>query len=61
MKRLNPIISEPPPCKGCQLRVSACHDKCEKYGKWKEKIERVKKSRKEFEDSLFVRSDPFKY
>ena len=36
------------PCKDCNKRSAACWDNCEDYKKFKEKIEKAKKNRKEY-------------
>ena len=32
------------PCKGCQERHLACHDSCEKFGKYREELSEYKKT-----------------
>ena len=34
----------PPPCKDCTDRVLWCHEKCERYKKWKDKLKAKKKA-----------------
>jgi hypothetical protein len=33
-----------PPCKDCEERYPACHDKCEKYKDWKGDVLKKKKA-----------------
>lgn len=40
-----------PPCKDCEERHTACHDKCPKYKEWQAEVHRVKEARKAYEDS----------
>lgn len=59
--RLDPPIAERPPCKGCNERFTACHDKCEKYKAWKQRLAEVNKRRKEYSNKPFVQYNPFDY
>lgn len=36
------------PCKGCQERYYGCHDRCERFGQWKEKLHERKAREKEY-------------
>ena len=42
-------IRDKPPCKGCNERFTACHDKCDKYKEWKKLVDGVNKDRKEYQ------------
>ena len=39
-------IRDKPPCKGCNERFTACHDKCDKYKELKKLVDGVNKERK---------------
>ena len=48
------------PCKECMERYPACHDRCEKYGKWKQELDARRNTiytaaRKEWQVSIFKR------
>lgn len=60
-KPIDSPIREKPPCKDCQDRHTACHDKCEKYKAWKSWLDEVNKRRKEYEAKPFVKYNPFDY
>ena len=54
-------IRDKPPCKGCNERFTACHDKCDKYKEWKRDLDELNKRRKEYENKPFVRYNPYDY
>ena len=54
-------IRDKPPCKGCNERFTACHDKCDKYKEWKSRLDEVNKRRKEYESKPFVKYNPYNY
>ena len=49
MSRPDPVTREISPCKGCNERFTACHDKCEKYKEWKKLVDSANKARKEYQ------------
>ena len=59
--RLDSPIRDKPPCKDCEDRFTACHDKCEKYKAWKSQLDEVNKRRKEYESKPFVKYNPYDY
>ena len=48
MSEFNVATKETAPCKECGNRVLACHQKCQKYKKWKDGIEKIKEARKKY-------------
>ena len=42
------LIRDKPPCKGCNERFTACHDKCDKYKEWKKILDSANKARQEY-------------
>lgn len=36
------------PCKGCQDRQTACHDRCAKYSEWKAELKKTQAREKEY-------------
>ena len=36
------------PCKGCADRHTACHDRCERYAKWKAKVREQAAAEREY-------------
>ena len=59
--RIDGPIRDIPPCKDCEDRFTACHDKCEKYKAWKSRLDEVNKRRKEYNERPFVKYNPFDY
>lgn len=52
----NPIDSptrEKPPCKDCPDRIPGCHGSCDRYKKWKERLEEVNKARREYDRTRY--------
>ena len=54
-KRITGAVRDVPPCKECNEKFLACHDRCPKdergefgYKAWKAETERVKKARVEY-------------
>lgn len=48
------------PCKGCPDRYYGCHDHCEKYNQWKERLHERKAREKEYKQQAreeYLRSD----
>ena len=43
------------PCKGCPDRYLGCHDRCERFNKWKDRLHERKAREKEY--NLQVRED----
>lgn len=37
-----------PPCRNCEERHTACHDRCVKYRAWKVEAERIKEAKKAY-------------
>ena len=44
---------EMPPCKGCTERFTACHDKCERYKEWKQRLDELNKARREYDRTQY--------
>lgn len=61
MSRPDPITREMSPCKDCAERHEACWGKCEKYKKWKTRLEELNKRRKEYDAKPFVKYNPYYY
>ena len=61
MSRPDPVTREISPCKDCVDRHTACHDKCEKYKAWRERLDEVNQRRKEYSNKPFVQYNPFDY
>jgi hypothetical protein len=53
MSRPDPVTREMPPCKDCPERHTACHDTCERYKEWKQRIDEQKKAKKEYDRSRY--------
>ena len=48
----NTRVTTIPPCKGCERRHTACHDECDQYREWKQRLEIINKERSEYNRSL---------
>lgn len=51
------------PCKGCEDRQIACHDKCAKFAQWKAEFQRLQAAEKEYKKRRredFLRSEECK-
>jgi hypothetical protein len=53
MSRPEQVTREVSPCKDCEDRHIACHDRCDNYKKWKQRIDEIKKAKKEYECSRY--------
>lgn len=58
-QRMDGVVRNPSPCKGCGERFTACGDRCPKdlrgeygYKAWKADIEEVKQKRKQYIKNL---------
>ena len=58
-QRLDGVIRNPSPCKGCEERFPACSGRCPKdlrgeygYNAWKADAEKVKQAKKAYMDNL---------
>lgn len=47
-KRLPGVMRGAPPCKDCEERHTACHDRCPKYKTWKAEAERIKEAKRAY-------------
>lgn len=55
MSRPDPVTREISPCKDCENRNPGCHDRCEKYADWKERLNKLNKARKEYADKPHIK------
>lgn len=46
--KIDSPIRDDPPCKGCPDRRTPCHDTCERYKEWKQRLEELNKARREY-------------
>jgi hypothetical protein len=67
-QRIEGRIRTLPPCKGCDERFTACHDKCPKdergeygYHSWRSQLDELNERRKEYNRKPFVQYNPFDY
>ena len=56
-KKLPNVIRDVSPCKGCEEKFAACHDRCPKdargeygFGAWRAEVDRVNKARHQYEE-----------
>lgn len=61
MNRPDPVTREISPCKDCKNRHPACHDFCDRYKEWKQRLEKVNEERKKYNAKPFVQYNPFDY
>ena len=61
MNRPDPNTREIPPCKDCKERYIACHDSCDRYKEWKQRLEKVNEERKKYNARPFVKYNPYDY
>ena len=61
MSRPDQATREIPPCKDCKERHPACHDSCDRYKEWKQRLEKVNEERKKYNAKPFVQYNPFDY
>lgn len=52
-KRLPGVMRGAPPCKDCEERHTACHDKCPKYKAWKAEAERIKEAKRTYAEETY--------
>ena len=45
------------PCMECDVREPACHDRCEKYAKYRKELKVVSDNRKEYQSQKYIRTD----
>lgn len=45
------------PCMECDVREPACHDRCEKYAKYRKQLKAVNDNRKEYQSKKYIRTD----
>ena len=57
MSRPDPVTRDIAPCKDCANRNPGCHDRCERYADWKERLNKLNKARKEYADQPRVKVD----
>ena len=46
---------ELPPCKECVDRHTACHDSCERYKEWKQRLDELNKARKAYANKPHIK------
>lgn len=51
--RLPGVMRGCPPCKNCEERHTACHDKCPKYKMWKAEAQKVNDKRRAYEEEHY--------
>ena len=61
MSKPDTVTREISPCKDCKNRHPACHDSCERYNDWKQRLEKVNEERKKYNARPFVKYNPFDY
>jgi len=45
------------PCKGCEDRYPACHDKCEKFRTWRIKVDTKRENERQFHQRMDTMSE----
>lgn len=49
-QRISGVVRGSPPCRNCEERHTACHDKCTKYHTWKDEAQKIKEAKKAYEE-----------
>ena len=49
-QRMPGVMRGCPPCKGCEERHTACHDRCSRYKAWKAEAEKIKEAQRAYAD-----------
>ena len=52
-QRIPGVMRGCPPCKDCEERHTACHDKCPRYKAWKAEAERIKEAHRTYEEERY--------
>jgi hypothetical protein len=52
-QRIHGVMRGSPPCRNCEERHTACHDKCTKYHTWKDEVHRIKEVKKAYKETCF--------
>ena len=52
-KRLPGVMRGCPPCKDCEERHTACHDKCPRYNAWKAEAEKIKEAKRIYAEESY--------
>ena len=52
-QRIPGVVRGSPPCKNCEERHTACHDKCPKYKAWKAEAEKIKEAKRVYDEERF--------
>lgn len=42
-----------PPCRNCEERHTACHDKCDRYHAWKSEMHKIKEVKNAYKAAYF--------
>lgn len=61
MPRLDGLVRDMSPCKGCRKRHTGCHGDCQDYMDWKETVRQVNKARKDYMEQPPVRYSDLKF